>query len=119
MSSEVAVPTLAPSRALALRIAFGMLLGFVLSAVFGLDLFFLPSLLAVQMLALIRRPPSLAQGAGIFFLIAVLAVMTLVVSTAFARQPVIYVTLTGLILFFGFLLDSAGKVMPATFVLML
>ena len=120
MSSEVAVASPDSStRALALRIAFGMLLGFALSAVFRLDFFFLPSLLAVQMLALMRRPPSLAQGAGIFFLIALLAVITLVVSSAFTRQPLIYVTLIGLILFFGFLLDSAGKAMPATFVLML
>jgi len=120
MSSEVAVASLdSPARALALRIAFGMLLGFVLSAVFRLDFFFLPSLLAVQMLALIRRPPSLVQGAGIFFLFALLAVFTLVISSAFTRQPLIYITLTSLILFFGFLLDSAGKAMPATFVLML
>ena len=120
MSSEAAVASPDSStRALALRIAFGMLLGFALSAVFRLDFFFLPSLLAVQMLALMRRPPSLAQGAGIFFLIALLAVITLVVSSAFTRQPLIYVTLIGLILFFGFLLDSAGKAMPATFVLML
>ena len=120
MSSEVAVAPLdSPARALALRIAFGMLLGFVLSAVFRLDFFFLPSLLAVQMLALIRRPPSLVQGAGIFFLFALLAVFTLVISSAFTRQPLIYITLTSLILFFGFLLDSAGKAMPATFVLML
>jgi hypothetical protein len=120
MSSEVApAPLDSSARALALRISFGTLLGFVLSAVFRLDLFFLPSLLAVQMLASIRRPPSLAQGAGIFFLIALLSVITLVVSSAFTRQPLIYVTLTGLILFFGFLLDSAGKAMPATFVLML
>jgi hypothetical protein len=52
-------------------------------------------------------------------LIALLAVISLVVSSAFTRQPLIYVTLMGLILFFGFLLDSAGKAMPATFVLML
>jgi hypothetical protein len=121
MSSEEAVTPLDSSvaRALTLRMGFGMLLGFVLSAVFRLDFFFLPSLLAVQMLASMRRPPSLAQGAGIFFLMTMLAVVTLVVSSAFTRQPLIYVTLTGLILFFGFLLDSAGKAMPATFVLML
>lgn len=120
MSSEVAVAAPAsPARALALRIAFGMVLGFVLSGVFRLDFFFLPSLLAVQMLASMGRPPSLAQSAVVLFLISLLAVITLVVSSAFTRQPVIYVTLTGLILFFGFLLDSAGKALPATFVLML
>src|SRR5262245_29643909 len=120
MSSDVAAAALdSPARALALRIAFGMLLGFVLSGVFRLDFFFLPSLLAVQMLASMGRPPSLAQGAAVFFLISLLAVVALVVSSAFTRQPLIYVTLTGLILFFGFLLDSAGRAMPATFVLML
>jgi hypothetical protein len=71
------------------------------------------------MLASMARPPNLAQGAVVLFLISLLAVITLVVSGAFARQPLIYVTLTGLILFFGFLLDSAGRALPATFVLML
>ena len=50
MSSEGAVSVAAPAspaRALALRIAFGMLLGFVLSGVFLLDFFFLASLLTV------------------------------------------------------------------------
>jgi len=120
MSSDAAVASPESSaRLLALRIAFGMLLGFVLAAVFRLEFFFLPPLLAVQMLALIRRPPSLAQGAGIFFVMAVLAVITLVVSSAFTRQPLNYVALMGLLLFFGFLLDSVGNAMLATFVLML
>src|SRR5690349_611762 len=87
MSSEVAVAAPAsPARALALRIAFGMVLGFVLSGVFRLDFFFLPSLLAVQMLATMGRPPSLAQGAVVLFLISLLAVITLVVSSAFTRH---------------------------------
>src|SRR5689334_20944566 len=108
MSSKVAAAAPAsPARALALRIAFGMLIGFLLSGMFRLDFFFLPSLLAVQMLASLRRPPSLAQGAVVFFLISLLAIITLVVSSAFSRQLLIYVTLTGLILFLGFMLDSA------------
>jgi hypothetical protein len=120
MSSEVVLAAQESSGRLpALRTAFGMALGFLLAALFHLDLFFLPPLLAVQMLALMRRPPSLAQGAGVLFLMALLSVMTLVVSSAFVQQPLICVALIGLILFFGFLLDSAGKAMPATFILML
>jgi hypothetical protein len=120
MSSEVALAARESSGRLpALRTAFGVALGFLLAALFRLDLFFLPPLLAVQMLALIRRPPSLVQGAGVFFLIALLSVITLVVSSAFLGDPLVCVALIGLILFFGFLLDSAGKAMPATFILML
>jgi hypothetical protein len=120
MSSEAAVTAPDSSGRLpALRTAFGVAVGFLLAALFRLDLFFLPPLLAVQMLALVRRPPSLAQGAGVFFLIALLSVITLVVSSAFLREPIVCVALIGLILFFGFLLDSAGKAMPATFILML
>ena len=47
-------------------------------------------------------------------MIAVLSVVTLLVSGAFARQPLVYVAMVSLILFFGFLLDSAGRAMPAT-----
>ena len=120
MSSEAVVAAQeASARPQALRIAFGVALGFLLAALFKLDLFFLPPLLAAQMLALVRRPPSLVQGAGVFFLIALLSVITLVVSSAFLREPLVCVALIGLILFFGFLLDSAGKAMPATFILML
>ena len=90
MSPEAA-PALAQSlaRSAALRTAFGAVLGFLLAGVFRLDFFFLPPLLAVQILALMRRPPSLAQGAGLFFMIAVLSFVTLLVSGAFARQPLV------------------------------
>jgi hypothetical protein len=120
MSSEAPLaPQDSSGRLSALRTAFAVPLGFLLAALFRLDLFFLPPLLAIQMLALMRRPPSLAQGAGVLFLIGLLSVMTLVVSSAFVQQPLICIALIGLILFFGFLLDSAGKAMPATFILML
>jgi hypothetical protein len=120
MSLEATVALLDPTaRRSALRLAFGMMLGFLLAAMFRLEFFFLPPLLAVQILALTRRPPSLAEAGGIFLLIALLAIVTPVVSSAVVRQPLIYVSLIGLVLFFGFLLDSAGKRMPATFILML
>jgi hypothetical protein len=120
MSLEATVAPLDPTaRRSALRLAFGMMLGFLLAAMFRLEFFFLAPLLAVQILALARRPPSLAEAGGIFFLIALLAIVTPVVSSAVVRQPLIYVSLIGLVLFFGFLLDSAGKRTPATFILML
>ena len=50
---------------------------------------------------------------------AVLAWITLLIAGAFSGQPVVYLLMIGLLLFFGFLLDSAGKAMPATLILIL
>jgi len=49
----------------------------------------------------------------------VLAWITLLIAGLFAGQPVAYLLMIGLLLFFGFLLDSAGKTLPATLLLIL
>jgi hypothetical protein len=118
---EVKVPLteMAAARNAALRIAFGAVVGFLLAGAFQITLFFLPALLAAQLLSLMPRPPGLAQGIGLVFLMAVLAWITLLIAGAFAGQPVAYLLMIGLLLFFGFLLDSGGKAMPATLMLIL
>ena len=109
----------AAARNAALRIAFGAVIGFLVAGAFQITLFFLPALLAAQLLFLMPRPPGLAQGAGLVFLMGVLAWITLLIAGAFSGQPVAYLMMIGLLLFFGFLLDSAGKAMPATLLLIL
>ena len=114
-----APPAAVAARNAALRIAFGAVIGFLLAGAFQITLFFLPALLAAQLLFLMPRPPGLAQGAGLVFLMGVLAWITLLIAGAFSGQPVAYLMMIGLLLFFGFLLDSAGKAMPATLLLIL
>ena len=114
----------APSAAVAgrnaaLRIAFGAVIGFLLAGAFQITLFFLPALLAVQLLSLMVRPPTLAEAIVLVFLMAVLAWVTLLVAGVFSGQPVVYLLMVGLLVFFGFLLDSAGKAIPATLMLTL
>jgi hypothetical protein len=104
---------------MALRIAFGLVLGFVLGELTGTPFFFLPPLMAVQFLAAMRQPPSLRQGIGLILLTALLSGLTLVLASFFADQPLIYLLLLSLLLFFGFQLDTAGKTMPATLLLTL
>jgi hypothetical protein len=106
-------------RRLALRIGVGATLGFVLGELFNTPLFFLPPLLAVTFLASMPQPPTLRQGLGVVVLIALLSGLTLMLSSVFAGQPVVFLLLVGLLLFFGFLLDTAGKTMPATSLLTL
>ena len=106
-------------RNAALRIAFGAVIGFLLAGAFQITLFFLPALLAVQLLSLMVRPPVLAEAIALVFLMAVLAWVTLLVAGVFSGQPVVYLLMVGLLVFFGFLLDSAGKAIPATLMLTL
>ena len=77
----------AAARNAALRIAFGAVIGFLLAGAFQITLFFLPALLAAQLLSLMPRPPGLAQGAGLVFLMGVLAWITLLIAGVFAGQP--------------------------------
>ncbi len=126
MSSDATVlmpvPSAQPDAAakrLALRIGFGVALGFALGELFGTPFFFLPPLLAVQFLASMPQPPTLRQGFGVVVLVALLSGLTLLLSSAFAGQPLVFVMLVGLLLFVGFLLDTAGKTMPATVLLTL
>ena len=114
-----APPAARAARNAALRIAFGAVIGFLLAGAFDITLFFLPALLAAQLLSLMPRPPGPAQGIGLIFLMGVLAWITLLIAGLFAGQPVAYLLMIGLLLFFGFLLDSAGKTLPATLLLIL
>ena len=41
------------------------------------------------------------------------------IAGVFSGQPVVYLLMVGLLVFFGFLLDSAGKAIPATLMLIL
>lgn len=107
------------AKRLALRIGFGVALGFLLGELMGTPLFFLPPLLAVQFLATMRQPPGLRQAIGLVVLIALLSGLTLLLSGAFAGQPLVFMMLVGLLLFLGFLLDTAGRTMPSTFLLTL
>lgn len=101
-----------------MRIGFGVVLGFMLGGLTGTPFFFFPPLMAVQFLAM-RQPPSLRQGIVAMLLTALLSSLTLIVAGAFAGQPLVYVLLLSLLLFFGFLLDGAGKTLPATLLLTL
>ena len=62
-----APPAAVAARNAALRIAFGAVIGFLLAGAFQITLFFLPALLAAQLLFLMPRPPGLAEGAGSSF----------------------------------------------------
>ena len=81
-----APPAAVAARDAALRIAFGAVIGFLLAGAFQITLFFLPALLAAQLLFLMPRPPGLAQGAGLVFLMGVLAWITLLIAGAFSGQ---------------------------------
>lgn len=119
MPAPSAEPAAVAAKRLALRIGFGVALGFVLGELFGTPLFFLPPLLAVQFLASMPQPPTLRQGVGVVVLIALLSGLTLLLSSTFADRPLVFLMLVGLLLFLGFLLDTAGKTMPATSLLTL
>lgn len=129
MSSEAAVTLSSPSAAsaamdpaatrMALRLGVGVALGFLLGALSGTPFFFLPPLLAVQFLATMRQPPSLRQGIGVIVLVALFGGVTLFLAGSFAHRPLVYVILVGLVLFYGFLLDTAGKTLPASLLLTL
>ena len=128
MSADAAATISAPSpdptaglaaKRTALRIAFGLALGFALGELTGTPFFFLPPLMAVQFLAAMPQPPSVRQGIGLIVLTALLSGLTLVLASTFADRPLIYVLLLSLLLFFGFLLDTAGRTMPATLLLTL
>jgi hypothetical protein len=101
----------------ALRLGFGVTLGCLLGALSGTALFFMPPLLAAQFLATMRRPPALRDAAGLVLMTALFAALTLFLTGGFVRDPLVYVLLLGLVLFLGFLLDSAGKAMPASLLL--
>lgn len=118
MPSDPADPDLAAKR-MALRLAFGAVLGFAVAELTDSAIYFFPPLLAVQFLAAMRQPPSIAQGAVLIALIVLLSGFGLAVAGAFAGRPVVYTLLLGLLLLFGFLLDTAGKTMPATLLLTL
>jgi hypothetical protein len=104
---------------MALRLGVGVALGFLLGALSGTPFFFLPPLLAVQFLATMRQPPSLRQGIGVVVLVALFGGVTLFLAGSFAHRPLVYVILVGLVLFYGFLLDTAGKTLPASLLLTL
>lgn len=118
MPSDPADPDLAAKR-LALRLAFGAVLGFALAALTDSAIYFFPPLMAVQFLAAMRQPPSLTEGGVLIALTVLLNGVALVVASAFAGQPVVYTLLLGLLFLFGFLLDTAGKTVPATLLLTL
>lgn len=111
-SPAPAIAGLAAQR-MALRIGFGAALGFVLAEFTGAPIFFLAPLLAVQLLASMQQPPTLRQGIGLVVLIAVTSGVTLLLAGAFASRPLVYVVLIAVTLFFGFLLDTAGKTATA------
>lgn len=127
MSSDVAAtasPAIGPTadgdlaaHRTALRLGFGVTLGCLLGALSGTILFFMPPLLAAQFLASVRRPPALRDAAGLVLMTALFAALTLFLTGGFVRDPLVYVLLVGLVLFLGFLLDSAGKAMPASLLL--
>lgn len=101
----------------ALRLGFGVALGYLLGALSGTTLFFMPPLLAAQFLATMRQPPGWRDAAGLLLMTALFAALTLVLAGGFVRDPLVYVLLLGLVLFLGFLLDGAGKAMPASLLL--
>ena len=105
------------ARRTALRLGFGVTLGYLLGGLWGATLFFMPPLLAAQFLATMRQPPGWRDAAGLILVTALFAALTLTLAGGFVRDPLVYVLLLGLVLFLGFLLDSAGKTMPASLLL--
>jgi len=101
----------------ALRIGFGLALGFALGELSGTAFFFFPPLMAVQFLATMPQPPSLRQAIGLTVLTALISGSVLLLASMFAGQPFVFVMLVGLLIFYGFLLDTAGKAMPASLLL--
>lgn len=101
----------------ALRIGFGLALGFALGELSGTAFFFFPPLMAVQFLAAMQQPPGLRQAIGLVILTGLLSGSVLILASAFTDQPLVFVVLVSLLIFFGFLLDTAGKAMKATLLL--
>jgi Protein of unknown function (DUF2955) len=106
-----------PAQRAALRIGFGVALGFALGELSGTAFFFFPPLMAVQFLATMPRPPSLPQAVGLVVLTALTSGTALLATSLFAGQPMVFMILVGLLIFCGFLLDTAGKAMPASLLL--
>lgn len=106
-----------PAQRAALRIGFGLALGFALGELSGTAFFFFPPLMAVQFLATMARPPSLRQAIGLTVLTALISGSVLLMASIFAGQPLVFMLLVGLLIFYGFLLDTSGKAMPASLLL--
>jgi Protein of unknown function (DUF2955) len=101
----------------ALRIGFGLALGFALAELSGAVFFFFPPFMAVQFLATMPQPPSLRQAIGLTVLTALISGFVLLLAGIFAGHPPVFLLLVGILIFFGFLLDTAGKAMPASLLL--
>jgi Protein of unknown function (DUF2955) len=113
MSAEVATtPTEFESareaHALAFRIAFAAAFGLTLGEVLGWDFPFLPPLLAVQLLAS-SGPPSLRQSLGFIVLVAAACAFAVLIAQIFVNQPVAFVLLLSLLIFFEFLFLARGQ----------
>lgn len=103
----------------AFRIGVGLVLAFILAELAGTAFFFLPPMIAVQLLAQMRQPPGLRQAVGLVALTALVAGPSLFLSAAFASDPLVYLLLLGLVLYLGFYLDSAGKPVAGGLLLLL
>lgn len=127
MSSDAAAVPALPAPAAedvetnrhAFRIGVGLVLAFVLAELAGTAFFFLPPMIAVQLLAQMRQPPGLRQAVGLVALTALVAGPSLFLSAAFASDPLVYLLLLGLVLYLGFYLDSAGKPVAGGLLLLL
>jgi hypothetical protein len=113
MSAKAAtVPTQAEeaseSHALAFRIAFAAASGLTLGEVLGWDFPFLPSMLAVQLLAG-RGPVSVKQGAGFVVLMVAACAFAVLVSQIFGHSPLVLLLLISLLIFLEFLLLARGQ----------
>ena len=97
------------ARRSALRLALATSAGFAIAEVRGEALPFLAPLLAAQLLAPLGRAPTLAQGLGFAFFVAVASLIALYVATLLIDFPAICLLVLALVFYFCFLFDVRGK----------
>jgi hypothetical protein len=122
MSAESSESALTPAgvaderHALAFRIALVASGGFTLGQLLGWDFPFLPSLIAVQLLAA-GASVDLKRALGFVLLMAVGCGVSLFVSLAFADKPLTLIVVVGLLIFLEFLAVARGKAAAGIFLI--
>src|SRR4029450_11606041 len=98
----------AEQHSLAFRISLAASIGFTLGQLLGWDFPFLPSLLAVQLLAA-RRFLDLKHALGFVALMAVGCIFSLLIALIFIDRPLDFALVIALIVFLEFLALARGK----------
>ena len=98
----------AEQHSFAFRISLAASIGFTLGQLLGWDFPFLPSLLAVQLLAA-RRFLDLKHALGFVALMAVGCIFSLLIALIFIDRPLDFALVIALIVFLEFLALARGK----------